>query len=337
MKLVRLAAPLCATLLFLLFHVAGADGATVARPASALAPTCGNASTQAAAAHHAGLVVTFGDRTSTLFCIEFAEDSITGMELLAQSGLPVITSAAGAVCAIDGEGSSNPDDCFAYCKGSSCQYWAYYRWSGTAWEFSPTGAAQRTVRDGDIDGWAWGSGGVTADAVPGTAGNICPSPSATPTVMPTTVATATRTHTPVPSRTATPAAAPTTEALQMPPEATPPPPPDAPLDAAPSRAGLDSPSAEMSRTGDVAALDRAPNPSATPRVVTSTAVPSSTAQSGVVAVDAEHGKKNAAQAQRLASGRSGAGWKALVLFGAVALALVAGATFVWYRKGRAIG
>ncbi len=340
MKSVRLAAPLCATLLFLLSHAAGADGAAVARPAPASPPSCANASAQAAATHHAGLVVTFGDRTSKLFCIEFLGDSISGLDLLKraaspESGLqPIVTSGVGlgeAVCAIGGEGSTDASS-YSACFGTG-NYWAYYGWSGGAWMFSQVGSAQRTVHDGDIDGWAWGPGGVTAGAIPGTPGNICPKPTPTPI----TVATATRTHTPVPSRTATPVAAPTPEAPQMPPEATPPPPPDAPLDAAPSPEALAGPSAQPTRAGEVAALDRAPNPSATPRVVTSTSVPSPTAQSGVVAVDAEQGKKNAAQSQRLASGRGGAGWPALGLFVAVALALVAGAAFLWYRKGHAIG
>ena len=99
--------------------IAAAPHASIARAAStdaALAERCVPADAQSTAVHRAGLVVTFGDRHSELFCIEFTEDSITGLELLRRSGLPLVTSGmgglGGAVCSIGGEGSSDPSNCF---------------------------------------------------------------------------------------------------------------------------------------------------------------------------------------------------------------------------------
>ena len=65
----------------------------------------------AGATNQAGLVVKFGDGRTLTYCIEFTEDSITGIELLQRSGLTVVTSNSGglgaAVCSIDGEGCNS--------------------------------------------------------------------------------------------------------------------------------------------------------------------------------------------------------------------------------------
>lgn len=309
--------------------------ASATLPGSSSACRAQTAST--AVTHRAGLVVTFGDKSSRLFCIEFAEDSITGLELIKRAGIPLVLSVSGeAVCSVDGEGSSDPTNCFALCAGGgSCQYWAYYRWSSGAWQYSSVGAAARTVHDGDIDGWAWGPGGLSSGAAPGQPGDLCPQPTAT-----ATAATATHTRTPVPA--ATVAGDPTSIATSTAPTSPSPstiaaaptgavsPATKAPLPlsgtAAPvsdaagvARTPIPSP-ATMSPT-DASAASVAPSPPATPR------------RSGVI-VGANEGERNAARAQRAPTDRTSS-WKALIGFGSVASALVAVSGFLWYRRRQA--
>ena len=106
-------------------------------------------SSTGAAVNRAALVVTFEDGRSQTFCIGFTEDSISGLELLRRSGLPLVTSGNGglgsAVCSINGEGCSNPGDCFCKCKGGTCAYWAYYHFKNEAWQISRLGASGWTV------------------------------------------------------------------------------------------------------------------------------------------------------------------------------------------------
>jgi len=144
-----------------------------------------NLDQQATEVHHAGLVVDFGsDRPAQSFCIEFTEDWISGLDLLERSGLPVITSGGGlgaAVCAIDGVGSSNPAT-YSTCFGEYPDYWAYYQLEGGTWHMSSLGASSAEVRDGTVEGWAWG-----ANARPELAPELCPvsNPPPTPQIIPT--------------------------------------------------------------------------------------------------------------------------------------------------------
>ncbi|HID24016.1 MAG TPA: hypothetical protein EYP14_16665, partial [Planctomycetaceae bacterium] len=76
--------------------------------------------------HRAGLIVVHGDGRVVTRCVPFDEETLTGADLLARSGLSVTFAAYGglgqAVCAIDGEGCP-AEDCFCRCKGASCAYW----------------------------------------------------------------------------------------------------------------------------------------------------------------------------------------------------------------------
>jgi hypothetical protein len=117
--------------------------------------------------NRAGLVVDDGDGRVHRFCISFAEDEITGYELLRRSGLALSVQDYGggnvAVCRIGDVGCTYPrEPCFCRCQSpsaSSCRFWGYYtmdRRTG-AWVLSPVGAGARRVRDGDVDGWRWGN------------------------------------------------------------------------------------------------------------------------------------------------------------------------------------
>ncbi len=141
------------------------------------------------ALHHAGLVIVFPEGRTESFCIEFSEDEISGAELLQRSGLSVVFSSFGGlgagVCRIDDTGCGDPGDCFCHCRGADCAYWAYFGLEGGEWQFQNIGPSQRHLRDGDADGWVWGSGRT----LPGQLGanGSCPAAMAspTPTVRPT--------------------------------------------------------------------------------------------------------------------------------------------------------
>ncbi len=110
----------------------------------------------------AGLVVRHGDGRIVFRYVEFNEPSITGLDLLKRSGLSLVTAPypglGEAVCAIDGEGCP-AEDCFCKSYGSPSFYWNYYYiGSSGQWVRSPLGAANRLVKDGDVDGWSWTSG-----------------------------------------------------------------------------------------------------------------------------------------------------------------------------------
>ncbi|GAB4110510.1 MAG: hypothetical protein Fur005_11130 [Roseiflexaceae bacterium] len=180
---------------------------------------------QAASGNQAGLVIDFGDGRILTFCIDLGDDGVmTGEELLLASNLPVILEytggVGGAVCKIGDTGSNFPAEaCFAKCTlkpGEACIYWSYSRYASGAWSYSSFGASNTTIKAGDVDGWAWGSGTIARGAQPPASPEyafavICaagvstatPTPTATATPTPTPTATATATLAPTATNTPT--------------------------------------------------------------------------------------------------------------------------------------
>ena len=118
--------------------------------ASVLAP-----SPAFAADARGGVYVQHADSTEGHFCVEFAEDTITGYELLFRTGIELGVAAYGsgtAICRIDGRGCNTPmQDCF-------CAYPAFWRYftrepGTTEWTFSEVGPSDRRVSDGAMDAW----------------------------------------------------------------------------------------------------------------------------------------------------------------------------------------
>jgi hypothetical protein len=144
----------------------------------------------AAGANRAGLVIAFPGHTQTVW-VEFAEAEISGRELLERSGLQVTFSSFGglgeAVCKIEDVGCANPNDCFCQCQSGSCAYWAYFSLKNGEWAYQPLGISKRMLRDGDVDGWAWGAGTPPPDVA---APKPCPTPTAPPPVAPPPATTA---------------------------------------------------------------------------------------------------------------------------------------------------
>lgn len=121
----------------------------------------GTSSTGADDPSRVGLVVRFSDGHLLTRWVEFDEDQISGLEALRRSGLDVIYQQSGlgtAVCKIEDEGCDYPSEpCFCRCAGGpDCLYWSYWHLQEDTWEYSQAGASGYFVRDGDVEGWAWG-------------------------------------------------------------------------------------------------------------------------------------------------------------------------------------
>jgi hypothetical protein len=177
---------------------------------------------QGQTANRAGVVVRFSDGRVQTSCVAFNSESISGLDLLQRTGLDVIAQNSGgsaAVCKIGADGCAFPaEPCF--CKfggGQQGQYWAYWRLGGGAWQYSAQGASSRRVTNGDVDGWAWGSGSVQSGALPPVISfeQICPAAPVEPTspprptAQPTPQPTARPTQRPAPRPTARPSIRPT--------------------------------------------------------------------------------------------------------------------------------
>jgi hypothetical protein len=315
-----------------------ADGASASGRVPGTQPACVLRAV-AGATNQAGLVVKFDDGRTLTYCIEFTEESITGLELLRRSGLSFVTASNGglgaAVCSIDSEGCSDPGNCFCQCAGGVCEYWAYFRAQNGAWQYSPTGAGARTIRNGDSDAWIWGGGGSSPGGAPADCALVAtatPDPTSTP-------APPTRTVTPRPSRTPTKTAVPATS---TPPAAvassT-----SAPIQSSTALPPLPfTPAAPVNApTSDVrgAAVTPAASPSIATAVasssVTTTASPSptQTAAGGVIRVSDEEGDRNAA-----ATSEAGAWeWSSTLLFAAFALLIMAAGAGALIWRTRAGG
>jgi hypothetical protein len=256
--------------------------------------------------HRAGLVVTFGPNDTRSFCVEFTEDAISGIELLERSGLEFVSATKGglgdAVCQIDSTGCSDPGDCFCRCRGGTCEYWSYYKREGNAWRYLSIGPSTRMLRDGDVDGWAWGRGSVTGGAQPGAPG-AGPCPEDTPTPRPAPTATMARPQANQ-GRPGGGGPAPTAPAGAVPgapdtPTSTP-----EPADSATSARGSPTPTSAASSSVAGRSVDRA------------TPAASSTA------ADDDDGGTSALP---------------LALFGVVGAGLLGATGYVWYRRSRVHG
>ena len=160
-----------------------------------------------AAVHHAALVIQHSGGSVVARCVAFAEEQITGLQLVQRSGVEYDTQTFGsigsAMCQLDREPSPVPPGCFG-----SGAYWQYFHREGGGWQTSPVGASSSVLRDGDMDGWRYAVGSNQAPSNVAFA-TVCGAPP--PPVAATHVARAPHQATPV--RTATPAPTTSVEAL----------------------------------------------------------------------------------------------------------------------------
>ncbi len=114
------------------------------------------------APNRAGLVIQFANGSVETHCVNFSEPQINGLELLERADVPLITqgSALGAaVCKIGSDGCDFPTEgCFCATDGMRAIYWALHIRQDAAWTYANRGAANIPVVDGDVHGWAWGTG-----------------------------------------------------------------------------------------------------------------------------------------------------------------------------------
>ena len=101
----------------------------------------------------------------------FAEDQITGLQLIQRAGVEYQSQEFGsmgsAMCQLDREPSPVPAACF----GSS-RYWQYSHRVGDGWQTASMGASSSVLYDGDMDGWRYAGGaGQTPRNV--TIGSVC--------------------------------------------------------------------------------------------------------------------------------------------------------------------
>jgi hypothetical protein len=164
-----------------------------------------------AAIHHAALVIQHASGSVITRCVAFAEDQISGLQLVERSGVQYEAQSFGsigtAMCQLDREPSTVPTGCFG-----SGPYWQYFHRRGGAWQTSAFGASSSVLHDGDMDGWHYAVG---ANQIPGNVAfaSVCGAP-VPPAATATQVAHASNYATPVP--TPTPAPSTSLEALAPP-------------------------------------------------------------------------------------------------------------------------
>ena len=168
----------------------------------------------------AGLVIQHGDGLVDTYCVGFSGDSITGDQLLAKAGIPIVQF-SGLVCAVGTkEGCFQPHD-FASCVCQSnppaSTYWAFFTAKhDQPWVYSSVGFLAARARDGEMQAWRWGKGGANSAPPPPqlTFEQVCTDRAPkTTTVAPTTAAAVV---TVLPIQPATPSPVPTTAATAAP-------------------------------------------------------------------------------------------------------------------------
>lgn len=151
----------------------------VAAPAAVAPP--------ATAADSRAVVVIDTSQGSRRAVISFS-GTITGIQALQLAGAnPVTYGFAGqgaAVCALDGVGHPANDACLG--TPSDPRYWAYFRAvnGANAWSYSNQCACSTTVRDGDVEGWRFGTGQQPSFVSFCDAAGCAPPPTPPPTAAP---------------------------------------------------------------------------------------------------------------------------------------------------------
>lgn len=187
---VRPLAVLAVGLLIAVLSVVAPLGAPAASAATGSCRSVSGAPAATGGPQRATVVVDTGSGPIWSACISFS-GTISGVDALELAkaqipGLsPVYDIYAGqgrAVCRLRGVGNDPPD-----CLGKSVEYWGYFR-NG---RYSSAGAGAVRVRDGDVEGWRWGSSGATPrQATDGyeAAAYVAPPTTAAPTTAPSATA-----------------------------------------------------------------------------------------------------------------------------------------------------
>ncbi|MEA2656741.1 MAG: hypothetical protein QOI23_2106 [Chloroflexota bacterium] len=118
-------------------------------PASQTSPS--SSCVNAAAAHHAYVVVEHLSGTSVQKCVGFAGDTIDGQSIMDQSGIEYQAqtfSFGKAVCQIDNEPVQ-----YSACFPQGKPYWALFIETGGAWATATNGYTDAKLHDKEAFGW----------------------------------------------------------------------------------------------------------------------------------------------------------------------------------------
>jgi hypothetical protein len=181
-------------------------------------------------------------------CVAFAGASLSGEQVLKQSGIPYQTVSFGgiglAVCQVDGEPAEFPPSCWT----TTSPFWTLFvARKGASWTPSSLGISAQVFRDGDSEGLRFEA--QTAPVAPTIYGNC--TTATPPPVTPRPTRSLAPTPVPTPARTATAST----------PEATSSPDPSASPSPAPSAGPIAQASpADSAPSGAIAAIDSSPSP-----------------------------------------------------------------------------
>ncbi len=115
--------------------------------------------------NRAAVVVRFSEDNVVSRCVSFSEPTIDGEELLLRSGLNAGFASDGALCSIQNAGCP-ANDCFCRCPFPECEYWAFYKLTDGAWQYSNLGAAWSQASNGTVQAWSWGPGNWVSGVEP---------------------------------------------------------------------------------------------------------------------------------------------------------------------------
>ena len=136
----------------------------VCAPPACAPPASSVSCTDAAAPHHAYVVVQHLSGTSIERCVGFTEPSIDGQTVMDRSGIQYEARPVGSgkvVCQVDLEPSQ-----FTACFPQNQPYWALFVESQGHWSSAPGGYTEIQLRDRDALGWHYVSSGDPAPAPP---------------------------------------------------------------------------------------------------------------------------------------------------------------------------
>ncbi len=110
-----------------------------------------------AAENTAAIIIDPGEGEAQTACVQFSEDSISGLTLLDSSGFEYDNS-EGFIGSING--ISNAD--------GETNYWSYWAWNGQEWTFQNSGANDSVVLPGSVEAWHFTSWEVFPSLPPDT-------------------------------------------------------------------------------------------------------------------------------------------------------------------------
>ncbi len=125
---------------------------------------------RAAAFNQAGVIIDYGEGSTSWVWVPFEEPEITVLDVLKHSEINLVTVGFGglgeAVCQVGPTGCSVEDCQKRLCQTtSSSPFWRLYILDGDTWRMAGNGVSGTTLQDGDMVALSWGSDGPNLPAV----------------------------------------------------------------------------------------------------------------------------------------------------------------------------